>query len=164
MKHGEGLIMVQIRNRGKRQYKAFILKQVSEGYERIGTVKVDITKDKFTFKDKTFVVEIQQNAFVDNDKVYLFYDYDKGNKLSFVAQKQIIDSKMLDDLITKGIIGQLVTRLKSALGGEKGTFWITVIFGVIMGVGIGIVVGQQAFPKEVIRYIIQNSSGTFPQA
>lgn len=152
---------MQLRRRSS-GFQAIILRKIANGYRFVTKIDLDPEKEKFEYKDYTFIINFEDNAFTNKDgKTIIFYELN-GNQLSFLKITHALSSSELDDYLTKKIIGQLVAKLKETLGGGSKGFIIYCVIGIVIGVCIGIIVGQQAFPREVTRYLIQNQTGTYP--
>lgn len=118
--------------------KAIFLKKIGKTtYRKIGEKKFNLTEETISFKDHTFVLPRGENSYEDNKKSYVFFDFDNSEILSFVKTNMGIDSKFLDKLIVRNIVGKLIQQLRSSM--EEPNKWklmpfvFVFIFGLVVG-------------------------------
>lgn len=137
-----------------KNYTAIFLQTVGDRYEKIGSQKFNIEDKLIRFKDKQFIIDSKVLGFIDKTQTNVFFDFEQNKQLSFKEIKSSYNAKLIDQLLTGKIIGQLVSRL-SAL--QKQSYFIIIIVGVSC-VMIGFVVGQYFAPAHtVVQYLNQTS-------
>jgi hypothetical protein len=152
--------MIHLR-RNKTGYKAVFLREVANGFLKVDVKDIDIAKEFVSYKDKTYPINLKDSAYVDKGTSFYFYDIDGNKLLSLREFKFKISPEDIDNLIVKHVIGNLMQRVREGLSGSKGAIMMYIVL-IGLGVGIGVILGQTAFPKEVTRTLIQNSTGTYP--
>lgn len=133
----------------KRGHMAVFLKKDGGRYTKIGQKPYDLTDAIVSFKDRTFTI-IAGNTFIDNNKTYLFFDFDNSKIITFEKTDMGIDAELLDQIIVKKIIQQLVSSLRNAM--EKPSKSVIMTYIIIGGLGacIGYIIAQQTMPKLVL--------------
>ena len=143
----------------KSVYKAVFLRKEKNGYLAIDSKELtmeDIGKETFSYKGHTYQVKLENDVYTEKDgKVILFYEYSKGDMLTFKIAKSLMGAEELDDFVEKNIFGQLARALRESLGAGKG-WLLPIIIGAVLGIAIGYFIGLNYAPKEtIIQYLNQ---------
>ena len=124
------------------KYKAIFLKKSGDStYRRIGEKGFKPTDETVSFKDHSFVLPKSGNTLETNKISYIYFDFDESKILSFIETDMGIDSKFLDKLIVKNIVGKLIQQLRSSM--EEPNKWklmpfiVAFIFGCVVGYMFG---------------------------
>jgi hypothetical protein len=122
-------------------FSAWFLRKEGERYIVLDKKKLDVKEETISYKDKTFVIP-HTNSLEDKNKHIIFFDYDNEKVIAFTKIDLGYDAKMLDQLLVKKIIGQLVARIKQSLEQKPslakiGTYILCIAFGVVTGYVIG---------------------------
>lgn len=137
-----------------KNYTAVFLQTVGDRYEKIGSQKFSIEDKLIKFKKKQFMVDSKILGFTDKNQTNVFFDFEENRQLSFREIKSSYNAKLIDQLLTGKIIGQLVSRL-SAL--QKQSYFIIIIVGISF-LMVGFVIGQYFAPAHtVVQYLNQTS-------
>lgn len=120
------------------RYKAvFLISYDDTTFERIGQKTYKINDTTIQFKEKSFIIPKDKNTYKTGKDSILFINFTKEKILNFHGQDMGIDAKLLDMLIAKGIIAQLVSKLRDSMQESNKSKWITFIiifaFGAIAG-------------------------------
>jgi hypothetical protein len=143
----------------KSHYHAVMVVKVANGYREHLTIDVDISKETFSCENKSYKIDLEKDVWTNKKgETFLFYVVGTGTQLSFKEFKNVLPPELLDDILAKGILGQIVARMRSALGMSDKYGWVTIVVFILIGGVIGYFVGMNYAPaKEIIKYL--NSSG-----
>ena len=114
------------------------LQTEGDRYVLIGSQKFNIEDKLIKFKDKQFIVDSKILGFVEKNKTNVFFDFEQHKQLSFKEIKSSYNAKLIDQLLTGKIIGQLVSRL-SALQKQS---YLIIIIAATADLLVGFVIGQ----------------------
>jgi hypothetical protein len=124
------------------KYSVIIFRKISDKYNMVDTIKIDIKKDGFRYEDKDFTTfDMNKVAYSDKHSNYYAFDYDNGDQLTFKTKglPENITIKDIDIYVNRHVIADLVAGLEQPK--NKGQ-WLMLIVGAVLGVGIGIIIGQ----------------------
>jgi hypothetical protein len=146
----------------KSNYHAVMVVRVANGYKEYTTVDIDISKETFTCESKSYKIDLEKDVWTNKKgETFLFYIVGSGAQLSFKEFKSVIPPEIMDDILVKGILGQIVARMRNALGLSDKYSWVTIVVILLVGGVIGYFIGQNYAPaKEVIRYLNQTGVPT----
>lgn len=99
--------------RQKKKYFAIITVRENELQSVIGFKRIKPTNSTFSFKGKTFPIQIEYPTYIKRNKVFYFYNYLDESILLFNdnSNKEIINADIIDKIIAKSIISQLTSNL-----------------------------------------------------
>lgn len=124
------------------RYFIIMFRQIGGKYHEIDRLKIEINQSTFRYNNKDFSnVDLEKIAFTDKRNNYYAFDYDNGTQL-FFSKQEIPNSVTIDEIdiyVNRNLISQLVAGLEPPKG--KGQY-LMLIVGAVLGVGIGIVIGQ----------------------
>lgn len=124
------------------EYSVIMFRKINERYVEIERLKMSITDKSFHYKNKDFpTFDIKKPFFSDKKYNYYGFDYDNGDQLT-VNTKGMPDKITIDEIdiyVNRGIIEQIVRGLEEPKNKKE---WIMLIVGAVLGVGIGIIIGQ----------------------
>jgi len=118
--------------------KALIVEELNEGqYELVKVKRINLTKDTFRFKDKSYIIKPEQFIYRKGNTFFYMYEINNPNPLTHINNnKSIMNSAELDSLINTRIFRSLVSKI-----GTLDIFSIVMlIVTFIAGFGIGFIV------------------------
>jgi hypothetical protein len=139
-------------------FQVWFLKKDNDRYiilEKKRLMQDENRNGTISYKDKTFIIP-QQSCLEDTKNHIIFFDYDKERIVAFHEIKLGYDAKLLDQLLVKQIIAQLVTSIRKSLQ-EKPSLgkMATYILCIALGGFIGWVVNDQYKASQFILGLIQ---------
>jgi hypothetical protein len=132
------------------KYSVIIFRKIGDKYTIVDTIKIDIKKEGFRYEDKDFpTFDMNKVAYSDKHSNYYAFDYDNGSQLSFNTKglPENITIKDIDIYVNRHVIADLVAGLETPK--NKGQ-WLMLIVGAVLGVGIGIIIGQYIGSSYVV--------------
>jgi hypothetical protein len=92
---------------------AYICVELQNGeFEILKKKKINLTKDTFTFKDRTFIIKPEDFIMRKKNTFYYIYEIDNPNPIKTEKHKpMVISSKELDSLINSKILSKMLMRL-----------------------------------------------------
>jgi len=127
---------------------ADIIRRKGELWQKIGFVRLNKTQEKFTFGDKTYVVDWDKVCWIDDrGREHLFYL--EGNAQPLVLANpdfefKTVSADKVDLVLSKSAIKQLVEASKpSELLGNP----YLLIAMILLGIGCGIAIGFALYPS-----------------
>lgn len=96
-----------------RKYFAIITVRENELQNVIGFKRIKTTDKSFSYKGKTFPIQIEYPTYIKGNKVYYFYNFLDETLLLFndTSNKEIINADIIDQIIAKNIVNQLTANL-----------------------------------------------------
>jgi hypothetical protein len=124
------------------KYSILLFRKIGDKYVQIDKKRMNIKDDKFVYNHKDFkTFDIKKPFFSDKKNNYYAFDYDSGDLLT-VHTKGMPEKVTIHDVdiyVNRNIIEQLVKGLESPTDKKQ---WFMLIVGAVLGVGIGIIIGQ----------------------
>jgi hypothetical protein len=148
--------------KAKSNYKAVMVVKIANGFREFKTVDVDISKETFSFDSKSYKIDLTKDVWINRSNItFLFYIIGEGTQLTFKEFKNCLPPEILDDIMAKNILGQIVGRLKNALGLGDKYGWVTIVVLLLIGGVAGYFVGANygAQTHTVIQYLNQTQGG-----
>jgi len=127
--------------------KALIVAELNEGqYELVKVKRINLTKDTFRFKDKSYMVKPEQFIYRKGNTFFYMYEINNPNPLTHINNnKSILNTSELDSLINTRIFKSLVSKF-----GTLDIFSIVMlIVTFIAGFGIGFIITTYFPPLHV---------------
>lgn len=125
------------------EYVIIMFRKINNKYTEIERLKMAITNKTFNYNGKEFTTfDMNKPIFSDKKNNYYAFDYDSGDILYINGSSlpKNITIEDIDTYVNRGIIEQLVRSLEQPKQ-DKGK-WLLIIVGLILGIGIGLIVGQ----------------------
>lgn len=132
------------------KYSVIIFRKIGDKYTIVDTIKIDIKKDGFRYEDKDFpTFDMNKVAYSDKRNNYYAFDYDNGSQLTFNTKglPENITIKDIDIYVNRHVITDLVAGLETPKNKAQ---WLMLIVGAVLGVGIGIIIGQYIGSSYVV--------------
>lgn len=118
----------------KRKYIAVITIRENELQEVIGFRKLDPTQESFSFRKKSFIVQIDKPTYKKKNKSYYFYNYSDERILGFgKSNPKPINADVIDTILAKNIVNQLTANLNQRWKVELPIIIFSCIFGGLIG-------------------------------
>lgn len=96
--------------------KAVFVKKLGENnFEEYKTKKLKETDEEISIDGKTFLIPKNVYSMKRGKTVELFYDWENEKMLFFKEHGVLFDAKFLDKILSKGIIAQLVAKLRAGM-------------------------------------------------
>jgi hypothetical protein len=148
--------------KNKSHYHAVMVVKIANGYREHLTIDIDISKETFSCENKSYTIDLEKDTWINKKgETFLFYVVGTGTQLTFKEFEGVLPPELIDDIIAKSILGQIVARMKSALGMSDKYGWVTIVVILLVGGVIGYFIGQNYAPaKEVIKYLNQSGLPT----
>ena len=127
--------------------KALIVAELNEGqYELVKVKRINLTKDTFRFKDKSYMVKPEQFIYRKGNTFFYMYEINNPNPLTHINNnKSILNTSELDSLINTRIFKSLVSKF-----GTLDIFSVVMlIVTFIAGFGIGFIITTYFPPLHV---------------
>jgi hypothetical protein len=138
---------------GKDQYIGVFLKMVGNIPSRIGSKKLNIQNSTISFKGKNFILNYADIFYRHGLKNYIFIDIEHGQIKRSDTQEALPMSDLVDLIVSKNIVGQLVSRLNAGTGFSAS--WVIMILLCVVGAVIGYFFGN-AYPIEGVINATRN--------
>jgi hypothetical protein len=120
-------------------------------YELIKIKKIDLRKDTFNYKGRTFTIKPELFIYRKKNTFYYLYEIDNPNPIyNFKQIPTQINTLELDNLVS--------IRLFRNLVGKFGLFnvenIIFIILGIVIGAFIGYMIGISQHPQQITKLIL----------
>jgi hypothetical protein len=93
----------------------FVKKLGTENFEEYKTKKIKETDEIISIDNKTFIIPKGIYSMKRGKTIELYFDWENEKMLFFKEHGVIFDAKFLDKVLSKGIIAQLVAKLRSSM-------------------------------------------------
>lgn len=119
----------------KKKYFAIITVRENELQQIIGFKRIKPTDKKFSFRGKTFIIQIEYPTYLKGNKVFYFYNFLDESLLLFndTSDKEIINADIIDQVLTKSIVNQLTANLNQKWKVELPMLLFSAGFGGLLG-------------------------------
>lgn len=119
----------------KKKYYAIITVRENELQSVIGYKKIKPTDKSFSFKNKSFVIEIENPSYLKGNKVFYFYNFLDETLLLFndKSNRNIMNADIIDKVLAKNIISQLTSNLNQKWKIELPYLIFSAGFGGLLG-------------------------------
>lgn len=125
--------------RHKKKYYGIITVRENELQSFIGFKRIKPTQSSFSFKNKTFIIQIEFPTYIKGNKVFYFYNYLDETLLLFndKTNRNIMNAEIIDKILAKSIISQLTSNLNQKWKIEIPYILLSLGFGGMIGYIIG---------------------------
>lgn len=125
--------------RHKKKYYGIITVRENELQSFIGFKRIKPTQSSFSFKNKTFIIQIEFPTYIKGNKVFYFYNYLDETLLLFndKINRNIMNAEIIDKILAKSIISQLTSNLNQKWKIEIPYILLSLGFGGMIGYIIG---------------------------
>lgn len=125
--------------RHKKKYYGIITVRENELQSFIGFKRIKPTQTSFSFKNKTFIIQIEFPTYIKGNKVFYFYNYLDETLLLFndKTNRNIMNAEIIDKILAKSIISQLTSNLNQKWKIEIPYILLSLGFGGMIGYIIG---------------------------
>jgi hypothetical protein len=140
----------------KNKYIAILLKPVGSGYDWVGKQKLKPTQDKLVLKGKegkTIPLDYEKIGYRKGVTHVLFVDIVNATLLDFSKHSLPIPMEILDAILTKGSVGDIVSRFEKNTG-KLFPFTVALVI-LLLGVFVGYFLGS-VLPYQAISYAISH--------
>lgn len=123
----------------KKKYYAIITVRENELQSFIGFKRIKPTQTSFSFKNKSFPIQIEFPTYIKGNKVFYFYNYLDETLLLFndKTNRNIMNADIIDKILAKSIISQLTSNLNQKWKIEIPYILLSLGFGGMIGYIIG---------------------------
>lgn len=136
----------------KRYYCIFCIKEQNV-YVRLKKKRFDPLKGNITYKNRSFVIDVNKPSYSYKMKVYYFIDLFDDTQISFDTTGETMNSEVIDMVLHKHVIRDLATRLTA----NAMIFNIFVaVIGLIIGGLVGYVIAINTIETTII---VDNTNG-----
>jgi len=120
-------------------------------YELLKTKKIDLRKDTFSFKGRTFTIKPELFIYRKKNTFYYLYEIDNPNPICNLKQlASPINTVELDNLVNIRLFRNLTGKF-SSFGMENIIF---VILGIVIGAFIGYMLGISQHTQQISKIIL----------
>ena len=104
----------------------------------VGYKRVNPTITKISFRKKTFLFQVEFPTYIKGRKIYYLFNLKTGQLLlNQTSKENIINSELIDSVLSKSIINQLTTNLNAKWKVELPMLIFSAGFGGMLGFIIG---------------------------
>ena len=118
-----------------RKYFAIICVRENDLQNIIGFKRIKPTDKSFSFKRKSFPIQIEFPTYIKGKKVFYFFNYLDESQLLFndTSNKEIMNADIIDSILAKSIVNQLTANLNQKWKVELPMLIFSMVFGGLIG-------------------------------
>jgi len=121
----------------KKYFAVFTVNQ-NEVQNVIGLKRIKPTMEKVSFRNKTFLLQIEYPSYIKGKKIFYFFNLKDGQLLfNKTSENSIINPEIIDSILSKSIINQLTSNLNTKWKVELPMILCSAGFGGMLGFIIG---------------------------
>ena len=119
----------------RKKYYAIITVRENELQSLIGVKRIKPTNISFSFKKKSFPIQIEFPTYIKGNKVFYFYNFLDETLLLFndKTNRNTMNADVIDTILSKSIVSQLTSNLNQKWKMDLPYIFLSAGFGGLLG-------------------------------